>query len=133
MPDSTLPRDAAVTVLFDVDDTLLDNDRFSADLDARLRQEAGPARAQRYWAILEELRAERGYVDYLDALQRFRLESPADPIMPALSEYLLEYPFEQRLYPKALEVLARARSWGTAAILSDGDIVFQPLKTSPLR
>lgn len=117
-----------VVLLFDVDDTLLDNDRFAADLSGRLRQDFGQHGANRYWAIFEQLRAELGYADYLGALQRYRLEQPHDPRLPDMSSYLLDYPFAARLYPHALDVLARAKAWGTVAILTDGDIVFQPHK-----
>jgi FMN phosphatase YigB (HAD superfamily) len=45
-----------------------------------------------------------------------------------MSSYLVDYPFADRLYPGALEVLNRLRSWGQTVILSDGDVVFQPRK-----
>jgi FMN phosphatase YigB (HAD superfamily) len=117
-----------VVLLLDVDDTLLDNDRFSADLSSRLRDDLGQRGADRYWAIFEEARAELGYADYLGALQRYRLEQPHDPRLPYIASFLLEYPFADRLYPHALDVVARALAWGTVAILTDGDIVFQPHK-----
>lgn len=117
-----------VVLLFDVDDTLLDNDQFSADLAGRLRQDFGQQGGDRYWAIFEQLRTELGYADYLGALQRYRLGQTHDPALPHLSSYLLRYPFADRLYPRALDVLARAKAWGTVVILTDGDIVFQPHK-----
>ncbi len=118
----------AVALLFDVDDTLLDNDRFSQDLADRLRRDFEEVDADRYWELFERLRADLGYADYLGALQRFRLEHIHDPTLSHLSSYLLDYPFADRLYPKVLDVLARARAWGKAVILTDGDIVFQPRK-----
>jgi len=45
-----------------------------------------------------------------------------------MSSYLVDYPFANRLYPQALDVLERFRGWGPTAILSDGDVVFQPRK-----
>jgi len=82
----------------------------------------------RYWAIFEELRAELGYADYLGALQRYRVENPRDPHLLSISSYLVNYPFANRLYPESLDVIDRCREWGTAVILSDGDVVFQPRK-----
>ena len=114
--------------LFDVDNTLLDNDRVTADLKQHLEQEVGHERQQRYWDILEQLRTELGYVDYLGALQRYRLEYPRDPHLLTVSSFLVNYPFADRLYPYALEVLAHVKPWGTPVILSDGDVVFQPRK-----
>jgi hypothetical protein len=114
--------------LFDVDNTLLDNDRVTQDLERHLRQEFGQPSCDRYWAIFEQLRAELGYADYLGALQRYRLEYPHEPRLLHMSSYLVDYPFANRLYPQSLDVLERAREWGTPVILSDGDVVFQPRK-----
>ena len=117
-----------VVFLFDVDNTLLDNDRVSQDLARYLQREFGQANCDRYWAIFEQLRAELGYADYLGALQRYRLEHAHDPRLFRVSSFLVDYPFADRLYPQSLDVIARARAWGTAVILSDGDVVFQPRK-----
>lgn len=117
-----------VVVLFDVDNTLLDNDRVTADLKQHLRQEVGPKREELYWTIFEQLRRELGYADYLGALQRYRLEHPRDPHLLTVSRFLVNYPFAERLFPRAIEVVKHVKPWGRAAILSDGDVVFQPRK-----
>jgi len=114
--------------LFDVDNTLLDNDRVSADLKRHLTNRVGAQRQARYWVIFEELRAGLGYADYLGALQRYRVENPRDPHLLTVSEFLINYPFARRLYPKALNVLEHVTQWGPAVVLSDGDVVFQPRK-----
>jgi hypothetical protein len=119
---------SAIVVLFDVDNTLLDNDGVTADLKQHLVQEVGPKREQLYWTIFEQLRCELGYADYLGALQRYRLEHPRDPHLLTVSRFLVNYPFAERLFPQALAVVKHVKSWGTAAILSDGDVVFQPRK-----
>ena len=120
---------AAQTIfLFDVDNTLLDNDAIQDDLSAHLEREAGLANRNRYWEIFEELRAELGYADYLGALQRYRLEHLEDPQLPQVAFFLLDYPFATRLYHGALAALAHCRRIGPTVILSDGDVVFQPRK-----
>lgn len=119
---------STMAVLFDVDNTLLDNDRVTADLKEHLVREVGPKREQEYWTIFEQLRRELGYVDYLGALQRYRLEFPRDPHLLTVSRFLVNYPFADRLFPQALEVVRHVRPWGKAVILSDGDVVFQPRK-----
>jgi FMN phosphatase YigB (HAD superfamily) len=119
---------ASVVFLVDVDNTLLDNDRIQDDLKRHLEREFGPATRDRYWAILEALFVELGYRDYLGALQRYRVEHPHDVHLIAMSSYLVDYPFANRLYPGALDVLQRFRAWGPTVILSDGDVVFQPRK-----
>jgi len=119
---------APVVFLFDVDNTLLDNDRVTADLKQHLTHEVGPERQQRYWAIYEQLRAELGYADYLGALQRYRTEYPRDPRLLTVSRFLVNYPFANRLFPNSLDVLDQCKQWGKAVILSDGDVVFQPRK-----
>ena len=117
-----------VVVLFDVDDTLLDNDHVIADLRSFLEQEVGLERATEYFAILENLRTELGYVDYLGALQRYRLAHPHDSHVLAVSPYLIDYPFANRLYAGALDAVQHAGTIGRPVILSDGDVVFQPRK-----
>src|SRR5436190_13523334 len=118
----------SVVFLFDVDNTLLDNDRVTADLKKHLEAQVGIKRSQRYWAIFEQLRTELGYADYLGALQRYRGEYPHDLHLLTVSRFLINYPFANRLYPNALDVLDHVKQWGTPAILSDGDVVFQPRK-----
>lgn len=117
-----------VVFLFDVDNTLLDNDRVAADLQRHLVREVGPERERRYWAIFEQLREELGYADYLGALQRYRVEYPRDPHLLTVSSFLVNYPFANRLFPNSLDVIDFVKQWGQAVILSDGDVVFQPRK-----
>src|ERR1700740_3062099 len=114
--------------LVDVDNTLLDNDRIQADLRRHLEREFGAACRDRYWAILEQLFGELGYRDYLGALQRYRVEHPKDIHLLSMSSYLVDYPFANRLYPGALDVLEQFRGWSRTVILSDGHVVFQPRK-----
>jgi FMN phosphatase YigB (HAD superfamily) len=117
-----------VVFLFDVDNTLVDNDRVTVDLRRHLEREVGPERAQRYWGIFEELRTELGYADYLGALQRYRTEYPRDPHLLTVSHYLINYPFANRLFPGSLDVVEQCRRQGQAVLLTDGDVVFQPRK-----
>jgi len=114
--------------LFDVDNTLLDNDRVTADLKRQLEREVGHERQERYWTIFEELRAELGYADYLGALQRYRAIYPRDPHVLTVSHFLLHYPFANRLFPNSLDAVDYVKQFGTPVILSDGDVVFQPHK-----
>jgi FMN phosphatase YigB (HAD superfamily) len=117
-----------VVILLDVDNTLLDNDRFGADLGDRLTQLFGATERERYWAIFAALRSELGYADYLTTLQKFRAGLEQHPQLLLMSQFMLEYPFAERLYPGALETVAHLRTLGLPVILSDGDIVFQPRK-----
>jgi hypothetical protein len=119
---------SGVVFLFDVDNTLLDNDSVQADLKEHLEQEYGTAARDRYWEILEKLRSELGYVDYLGALERFRIERIHRPDILRMSSWLVDYPFATRLYPGALAAVKHVQQCGTAVILSDGDAVFQPRK-----
>jgi FMN phosphatase YigB (HAD superfamily) len=118
--------------LLDCDNTLLDNDRVIADLRAHLANGFGAESAEQYWAIFEALRTELGYADYLGALQRYRCAGAGgamnDPQLLRMSSFLVDYPFADRVYPGALDVIARLRRWGKTVILSDGDVVFQPRK-----
>jgi FMN phosphatase YigB (HAD superfamily) len=117
-----------IVFLVDVDNTLLDNDRVIVDLRGHLVDAFGVDCERRYWDIFEQRRTELGYADYLGALQQYRLEQPRDPRVLEIALYLLQYPFETRLFPGALDVVRHLRGRGPVAILSDGDVVFQPRK-----
>ncbi|HUJ17770.1 MAG TPA: HAD family hydrolase [Nitrospirota bacterium] len=117
-----------VVFLFDVDNTLLDNDRVEQDLRVHLEREFGAASRDRYFSLFEELRSELGYADYLGALQRYRLEDLCDPRLLTMSSFLMDYPFVDRLFPGAIAAIEHVRTRGRTVILSDGDVVFQPRK-----
>jgi FMN phosphatase YigB (HAD superfamily) len=117
-----------IVVLFDVDNTLLDNDRVTMDLSKFLEKEVGHKRKERYWEIFEDLRSELGYADYLGALQRYRVENPCESHVLMVSHFLVNYPFANRLYPNSLDAIDHAKRFGQVVILTDGDVVFQPRK-----
>ena len=126
-----------VVFLLDVDNTLLDGDRIVADLHHHLAAEFGRPCSARYWAIFDALRTELGYVDYLGALQRYRQEIELDVakesvdqqrLLLLMSNFLLDYPFADRLYPRALDVIKHLGRYGPTVILTDGDVVLQPRK-----
>lgn len=117
-----------IVFLIDVDNTLLDNDRIQQDLKDHLDRAFGVACRERYWTILENLFAELGYRDYIGALQRYRVEHPREVELLSMSSFLMDYPFSDRLFPGALDVLRLLRSFGPTVVLSDGDVVYQPRK-----
>lgn len=118
----------SVVFLFDIDNTLLNNDRVTEDIRCMLLQHYGREVCEKYWEIFEELRTELGYADYLGALQRYRTLAMHDTRLLRISSWLVDYPFANRLFPESLDALDHCRKWGTVAILSDGDAVFQPRK-----
>lgn len=120
--------DGRTVILLDVDNVLLDNDSVERDLSDYLLDTFGEERRQQYWDLFEELRDELGYADYLGTLQRFRLAHPHDGHLVAMSSWLVDYPFADRLYPGALDVVRDLEECGLPVILSDGDVVFQPRK-----
>jgi len=124
----TAPPLHDIVSLVDVDNTLLDNDRILQNLGDHLTSNFGSECREHYWEILEQLRSELGYVDYLGSLQRFRVAHPRDEGILELSKYLIEYPFANRLYPGSIDAIEHVQPWGPAVILSDGDAVFQPWK-----
>lgn len=116
--------------LFDVDNTLLDNDHIEQDLKRHLEANVGHEGCHRYWEFFEKLRSELGYADYLGALQRYRLAYPHDLKLLAVSYFLLSYPFANRLFPNSIDAVQHVAPWGPVVILSDGDVVFQPHKVN---
>ena len=120
----------SVVFLFDVDNTLLDNDHVVTDLGSHLEMQFGPETRKRYFELFEEMRDELGYADYLGALQRYRVENPRDARLLAMSSFLIGYPFANRLYPGSIDAIQHVKQWGPAVVLSDGDVVFQPRKVN---
>ena len=123
-----LTNSTPIVFLLDVDNTLLDNDRFSADLDTRLTQSLGPDAQGQYRAVYESLRKQRGYADYLSPLQEMRNSFDGDPDLLDLAQFMLDYPFADNAYPGVRETLAHLSTLGLTTILSDGDLVLQPRK-----
>src|SRR5271156_4939807 len=121
-------RKQELVFLFEVDNTLLNNDRVQNDLWNHLERAYSRQARERYLEIFEELRAKLGYTDYLGALERYRLEDLHDPRLLRMANWMVDYPFGKRLYPLAFEVVNRVRKWGRTVVLSDGDAVFQPRK-----
>jgi FMN phosphatase YigB (HAD superfamily) len=119
---------AEIVFLFDVDNTLIDNDRFQDDLRTRLKLAHGDQACARYWEIFQGLWGVLSYADYLGALERLRLEDRHNPALFETANWLLDYPFADRLYPHALDVVKHVRQWGEVVVLSDGDAIFQPRK-----
>src|SRR5215212_7978071 len=118
----------SVVYLLDVDNTLLDSDRVIADLMGHLDKTVGHSMQQDYWTIFNRRRTDLGYADYLGALQAYRAEHPRDLNVLQVSSFLINYPFANRLFPNSLDVIGRLKEWGPVAILTDGDVVFQPRK-----
>jgi FMN phosphatase YigB (HAD superfamily) len=123
---SKLPE--PVVFLFDIDNTLLNNDKVTEDIRHMLIQHYGKEVSVKYWELFEELRVELGYADYLGALQRYRKLAMHDTRLLRISNWLVDYPFANRLFPESLDAIEHCKKWGTVAILSDGDAVFQPRK-----
>ncbi len=123
-----MPAPQPLLLMLDVDNTLLDNDRFGADLGDWLESAFGAGERTRYWAIYDVLKKSLGYADYLGALQLFRAGNGDQARLQQAGEFMLDYPFKERLYPQALEVIAHLSGIAPVIVLSDGDMVFQPRK-----
>jgi FMN phosphatase YigB (HAD superfamily) len=128
MEEREMAAESDFIFLFDVDNTLLDNDRVTADLDEHIERTNGVEARNRYWAIFEQLRTELGYADYLGALERYRLEALHDPRVLHMACWLVDYPFADRVFPGAFDAIEHVKRWGDPVVLSDGDAVFQPRK-----
>jgi len=114
--------------LLDVDNTLLDNDFVKDDLDRRMGGFLQPDEERRFWDLYETVRHERDVVDFPLTLERFHQGCRDEQAFERLSRLLNEYRFDRHLYPNALETIHHLRQFGVAAVVSDGDQVFQPRK-----
>jgi len=126
-----------VTFLFDVDNTLVDNDRAKKDLSARIAELLGAAGERRFWELYEEVRHDLGLVNIPLLLARYDDELNADSSLNdterrrlrfALADVVMGFPYREYLYPGALDAVRKARKLGQVAVLSEGDATFQPHK-----
>jgi len=123
-----VPARARVALLVDVDNTLLDNDRFRDDVQAAFVEAYDEEVAGRYWTIQERRFVELEYRDYVGAAQEWWEGEGRDPHLLGAARLLLDYPFEERLYAGALDALAYLRTRGPTVVVTDGDAVLQPRK-----
>ncbi len=126
-----------ITIFFDVDNTLLDNERAKLDLWAQFAAHLGPDGAERFDAIYEQVRRNLGMVSLPLVLEALDAAAASDPSLTpeqrrerrfTFAELLMGFPYGEYLYPGALEAVRHARRAGQVAILSEGDEVFQPHK-----
>src|SRR5215204_2077617 len=134
---SVTPPERRVTFLFDVDNTLIDNDRAKKELSARIAELLGVAGERRFWKLYEEVRHDLGLVNIPFILARYSDELDADPSLNdaerrrrrfALADLVMGFPYRDYLYPGAMDAVRKARKLGQVAVLSEGDATFQPHK-----
>ncbi|HLY32064.1 MAG TPA: HAD family hydrolase [Ktedonobacterales bacterium] len=126
---TSLSTDQVVFVL-DCDNTLLDNDALKADMDRQLHDLLGEVGVARFWRVYEEVRQSTGgTVDLPQTFAHLQAERAFDDATIARARSIvMDYPFAERLYPAALAVLARLKTFGRPVIVSDGDQEYQPRK-----
>lgn len=114
--------------LFDVDNTLIDNDAVKGDLDRTLKQEFGPDVEEHFWGVYDAVRNDLDRVDFPEVLRRFCAGAAPAPVAERMRTIVNDIPFDRYRYPDALAALAHLATLGTTIIVSDGDPVFQPAK-----
>lgn len=119
---------ANVAFLFDVDNTLFDNDSAERRYAQWIDEHVGSGASARFRQAYEAVRAERDYADYFGAVQRAWNEDGRDPRWLVLGDFLLDFPFADCVFDGAFDALRSAIGRGPAWIVSDGDVVMQPRK-----
>jgi FMN phosphatase YigB (HAD superfamily) len=124
----TLTPEQDIVFLFDVDNTLIDNDAAKADMQKALLELLGTEGNERFWELYEEVRKELDVVDYPETLRRFA-DSWEDKVVARKASALINgWPYRKYLYPGSLDALEHLGKIGNTAILSDGDEDYQPRK-----
>ena len=113
---------------FDVDNTLLDNDRAKADMEAQLLEVLGQEGSKRFWELYEEVRKEGGRGSYPKTIARFEEEWPDKVAAYHAANIVNGLPYEEYLFPGTVAALRHVSGMGDVAILSDGDPEYQPRK-----
>lgn len=126
-----------IVSFFDVDNTLLDNDRAKIDLWAEVGAQLGEGGAERFDALYEAVRKEHGLVNLPLVLERLEVERAAAASLSEaerrrlrflFADIVMGFPYRDYLFPGALAAVRHARSVGAAGIFSEGDASFQPHK-----
>lgn len=120
--------DTRLVFLFDVDNTLLDNDRSKKDMSAALHKVLGDEGADRFWELYEQVRKEMDVVSYPETLKRFADSWEDAAVAEKAAQVINEWPYGKYLYPDSLAVVRHVSEMGEVAIVSDGDTDYQPRK-----
>ena len=118
----------ALVIMFDVDNTLLDNDRVRAALDGAVAAIVGSDLNVRFWEVYEEVRADLDHVSYPETIERFSHVCGDVGYVEALSELLSAFPFVDYVYGGARAALEHAAELALPVIVTDGDQFFQRSK-----
>ena len=111
--------------LFDVDNTLLDNEAIKVELRTSMGDLVGLEEALTFWNLYEEVRADLGFVHLPETLERFAQQYEGLATPRAVSDLIYGFDFAGSIFPGALEAVEHARELGLPVILSDGDQLFQ--------
>ncbi len=122
------PQVPELVFLYDVDNTLLNNDQLKADVDAQLHALLGPRWSALFWRIYETVRREEDVVDIPTAIRRFEEECSDPAVCSGVRKVFEDVDFKRYVYPGALDALRYTAQIGTNVILTDGDPVFQRRK-----
>jgi len=125
-PGATIAHD--MVVLFDVDNTLLDNDQVRIRLEKDLSGVLGPEHAERFWEIYEDVREDLDFVNFPETVERFGRECPDTDCVGRVSAVIYGFSFEDFVYADSLAVINHVSSFALPVILSDGDQLFQRYK-----
>lgn len=117
-----------LTFFLDIDNTLLNNDAAKAEMDRQLACLLGEEGAADLWRIYEAIRAEETIVDIPSTIARYVESRRDDGQRFALAELFMTFDFARFVYPDAFAALKHLQNFGTTAILSDGDPVYQTAK-----
>ena len=123
-----MDQPARLVVLFDVDNTLLDNDLVLARLKREMAGVLPRKLEDTFWEIYEQVRHDTDLVDFPMTLERFGELCPDAACIGAVHAVLYGFPFQDCLYPGALAAIRHVESFATPVILSDGDQFFQRYK-----
>ena len=101
--------------LFDIDNTLLDNDAIIDDLCRYLIEHVGQDAADLYWKHFERWLENLGYADYLGRPAAFpRMNIPHDMRLLTFPASMINYPFTRQTFSPGAEPVSHVRAMGAS-------------------
>lgn len=113
--------------IVDFDDTLIDTTKVQSSIEQNLQKLTGdPSHIENLWATYQEVKTEKGYVDYREISTRLGEKLDLQP--KEVLKVFYQSSFKDHLFPKATQLIEYLQTLGKVILFSQGEIELQSHK-----